>query len=125
MRKLIIHRKKKFTAMAIPFWIVTDITKADFMNKFGIVDDISCKLDCSGHPVKRFEFNPDDYGTPIRNGETLELDIKKQVSTVFAITLEGLLSKEVVLNEKMQVYELELSVKGGWRTPSYPYFITE
>ena len=125
MRKLIIHRKKKFVAMAIPFWIVTDITKADFMNKFGIFDDISCKLGRGGHPVKRFEFNPNDYGTPIWNGETLELDIEEQVCTVFAVTLEGLLSKEVVLNENMQFYEHELSVKGGWHTPSYPYFIAE
>ena len=125
MRKLIIHRKKKFVAMAIPFWIVTDITKADFMNKFGIVDDISCKVDRSGHPVKRFEFNPNDYGTPIWNGETLELDVEEHVGTEFAITLEGLLSKEVVLNEKMQIFELELSVKGGWCTPGYPYFIAE
>lgn len=125
MRKLIIHRKKKFAAMAVPFWIVTDITKTDFMNKFGICDDISCKMDRGGRPVKRFEFNPNDYGIPIRNGETLELDIGEQVSTVFAITWEGLLSKEVVLSEKVQVYELELSVKGGWRAPSYPYFISE
>ena len=125
MRKLIIHRKKKFVAMAVPFWIVTGVSKADFMRKFGIEDDITCKLDRYGHPVKRFEFEPDAYGVPIMNGKTLELEIGEQVKTVFAVTAEGLLSKEVVLNDKMTVFEMELSVKGGWRTPSYPYFVAE
>ena len=123
MKKLIIHRKKRFASALLPFWIITNVSKSDFMREHQISDDTSCDLDLTGHPVKRFDVKPDDYGEKIANGETLELDIEDDVSSVFAVSVHGLLSNEVLLDSKLDCYTLELSTKGGFSKPSYPVFI--
>jgi hypothetical protein len=123
MKKLIIHRKKRFSSSLMPFWIITDISKSDFMREHQISDDISCDLDWTGQPAKRADFYPNDYGIKIANGETLELDIEDDVCSVFAVSVHGLLSNEVLLDSKLDCYTLELSTKGGFSKPSYPVFI--
>lgn len=122
-KKLIIHRKKKFASALMPFWIITNISKADFMKRHQISDDISCDIDQTGQPAPRIDFNPDDYGVRILNGETIEIEISESTKSVFAITLDGLLSNEVTLNPTFTSYKIDLSTKGGFKTPSYPYFI--
>lgn len=123
VKKLIIHRKKKFASALMPFWIITNISKSDFMQKYQLPDDISCEINWSGHPVPRIDFNPDDYGVRISNGKTLEININESTKSVFAITVDGLLSNEVILNPNFTSYEIVLTAKGGFKTPSYPYLI--
>lgn len=125
VNKLIVHRKRKFASALMPFWVITNISKSEFMKKYQITDDISCSLDWMGQPVSRINFNPDDYGVRILSGETIEIEINEYTKSVFAITIDGLLSNEVRLNQDCILHRICLTTKGGWKTPSYPYFEVE
>ena len=71
------------------------------------------------HPLPRMDFDPQAYGPPIRNGETLEIEAD-DAATVFAVTAEGLLSNELTLGEKEPSCRVLVTTKGGWKTPPYP-----
>lgn len=120
MKKLIIYRKRQLPSALIPYWVVVTISKSEFMEKYQLSDDISCYVGEWGQPIPRMEFNPQEYGIPISNGKTLELEIDENIRSVFAVTMDGLLSNELLLNPQFTTYQILITTKGGWKTPSYP-----
>ena len=89
------------------------ISKSEFMSRYQLFDDTSCCIDKHGHPISRMEFHPLEYGFPILNGQTLELEIDESVKSIFAVTVDGLLSNEIVLNPQLTSYQIVVSTKGG------------
>ena len=125
MKKLVIYRKKQFASALMPYWVVMTISKSEFMERFQLTDDISCCIDEYGQPVPRMEFNPQEYGVPISIGKTLELEINESIKSVFAVTMSGLVSNEIILNSQSASYQILVETKGGWKTPSYPRLTLE
>lgn len=120
MKKLVIYRKKQFPSALMPYWIVTDISKSELMEKHQLSDDISCCYDKGGCPIYHEGFNPHEYGVPISIGKTLELEIDENIKSVFAVTLDGILSNELILDAPNTTYQILLTTVGGWKNPSYP-----
>lgn len=120
MKKLIIYRKKQIPSALMPYWIVTAISKSELMEKHQLSDDISCCVDKYGAPIPHVGFNPQEYGVPITIGKTLELEIDDSIESVFAVTLDGILSNELPLDSPDTTYQFLLTTVGGWKNPSYP-----
>ncbi|MFQ7159201.1 MAG: hypothetical protein ACLRPX_06105 [Ruthenibacterium sp.] len=121
MKTLVIHRRIQLPSLLVPFWAVTGISKAEFMARHQLSDELSCSLDTWGHPIARTQFCPGEYGVPIYCGKTVQLAAGEGACTLFALTAEGLLSNELVLPQAAGVYSILLEAKGGWRAPSYPH----
>lgn len=88
------------------------------MEKHQLSDDISCCYDKGGCPIYHEGFNPHEYGVPISIGKTLELEIDENIKSVFAVTLDGILSNELVLDAPNTTYQILLTTVGGWKTPA-------
>ena len=97
MKTLVIHRRIQLPSLLVPFWAVTGISKAEFMARHQLSDELSCSLDTWGHPIARTQFCPGEYGVPIYCGKTVQLAAGEGACTLFALTAEGLLSNELVL----------------------------
>lgn len=122
---LIINRKKKFASAAVPFFIILSNSKEEFLIKHRLPKDNNCELTWQGHAIPRADFDPSEYGIPIKNGETLELEILEEINSVFAMTYEGLLSNEIVLDNSQKSAQITITAKGGWSKPSYPVLVQE
>ena len=120
MKMITIHRKWQFANAWMPHWVVSGISRSDFMEKFHLPDARSCEIDAMGCIVKRMEFDPNDYGVPVANGKTLIIEADDDAASIFAVTFDGLLSNELLLPRSQPVYTIELTTKGGWVQPSYP-----
>lgn len=120
MKKLIIYRKRQIASALIPYWIVTEISKSKFMEKYNLRNDTLCQLDKWCRPIPRMQFDPQKYGIPILNGKKLELEIKENVESVFAVTYAGLLSNELLLDSSSEIYQILITTRDGWKHPSYP-----
>lgn len=118
MKKVKISRVKKFASALVPFWVVTDMSKTEFMKTFGLGSDRECKTVLGQAAPRIAGFEPDKYGVRIANGETLELEVADEKSTLFVMTMDGLLSNEIALDKAE--CRVEIGVKGGMMTPSYP-----
>jgi hypothetical protein len=112
MRTLKIKRTKKIRAIAVPFWIVTDMSKEEFK----LATDLTS-----------YSFLPritgpllDTYGTPIKAGQEIEIKLRDDQKTVFAVGIYGTMSDEIILNEGKSEYYLEMDIKGGWIKPVFP-----
>ena len=88
------------------------------MEKYRLPDDTSCSM-AEAYPLPRMDFDPQAYGPPIRNGETLEIEAD-DAATVFAVTAEGLLSNELTLGEKEPSCRILVTTRGEWKTPPHP-----
>lgn len=125
-KKLTIYRKKQFFSALMPYWIVFSIAKEDFMKKYELTDDRSCEITQFGHPIPRMDFNPQEWGMPIKNGEMLEIEITDEnVKSVFAITMDGILSNEILLEPESDHYKVLVTTDGGWTVLPYPVLIVE
>ncbi len=129
MKKIIIKRKRKFASALMPFWIITTMTKDEFKQRFGLAGD-AAGVDSLGQPVSRLGASLqegigilDSIGNRIGNGKTVSLLVGDDVRTVFASTGDGGLSNEIGLGEGSE-FCLTLTVRGGWKTASLPYFET-
>lgn len=75
MKKIVITRKKKFAGAMMPYWIVYQKTKAEFMSEFGLEGD-ACNMSEAGFPIARLDVEElDRIGTRIMNGQTVELEL--------------------------------------------------
>lgn len=116
---LIVSRKKKFASALMPYWIIVGISKKDFMEQYGLEEDL-CLHSESGQPVPRIDMSVlDSIGTRIQNGETVSLELENTVYSVFASTMDGSLSNEIILDDS-PVKHLTMTTKGGFATISYP-----
>lgn len=126
MKRIVVTRVGKFASVAMPFWVIPG-SKQAFMAQFGLQGDL-CKTDKRGQPVARIDIGAlDANGTRIKIGEQIMLNVGDDISSVFAATMTGSLSNEIILQDAqliggIQTYYLTLSAKGGFRTVSYPWF---
>lgn len=125
LQKIVIKRKRKFASALLPYWIITNITKKEFMCKYNLEGDL-CKFNVMGQAIPRIEISIlDSIGVRISNGQTVEIELDDEVETIFASTIDGCLSNEIKLEDfsiNEQYYEIFLSTKGGFKNLSYPYF---
>lgn len=120
-KTLIVTRKKKFASALMPYWIIAGISKKDFMEQYGLNGDL-CDHSESSHPVPRIDMSIlDGIGTRIKNGETVRMKVEDTVRSVFASTMDGSLSNEIILDDST-VNHLTLTTKGGFASISYPLF---
>lgn len=127
MKRLIIHRKKKFPSALMPYWIVTETDKKTFMEKYNLVGDL-CQTSISGQPISRIAPKILKKYHSIENGESLQIELNDSIDTVFAITLDGNLSNEIILNDGVKidgitVFNYTLTTKGGFLKTCYPWFV--
>ena len=125
LKRLFINRERKFASALLPYWIITSITKKEFMCKYNLEGDL-CKFNAMGQAIPRIEISTlDSVGTRISNGQTLLIDLSDETETIFASTMNGCLSAEVDLKDfevNVNYYEICLSTKGGLIGLSYPCF---
>ena len=89
MKKIVITRKKKFAGAMMPYWIVYQKTKAEFMSEFGLEGD-ACNMSEAGFPIARLDVEElDRIGTRIMNGQSVELERADDISDLFVSTMDG------------------------------------
>lgn len=126
MKRLIIHRKKKLALAFMPYWIVIGIDKRTFMEQYNLVGDL-CET-ISGWPISRISPDILKKYHSIENGECVQIELSDDINSAFAITPDGNLSNEIILNNGVEadgviVYSYDLTTKGGFLKTSYPWFI--
>ena len=126
MKRLIVTRQSMQVASMVPFWVIPG-SKQAFMIQFGLEGDF-CQTDKFGQPVPRIDPNIlDANGERIANGEQITIDLADNVRSVFASTYSGSLSNEVLLQggqfiNGAETFYLNMTVKGGLTSCSYPWF---
>ena len=87
MKKIVITRKKKFAGAMMPYWIVYQKTKAEFMSEFGLEGD-ACNMSEAGFPIARLDVEElDRIGTRIMNGQTVELELADDINSGKSVTI--------------------------------------
>ena len=121
MKKIVITRKKKFAGAMMPYWIVYQKTKAEFMSEFGLEGD-ACNMSEAGFPIARLDVEElDRIGTRIMNGQTIELELTDDTSGLFVSTMDGYLSDEVLIDEYINSGKsIVINTKGGFKDLSHP-----
>ena len=126
MKRLIITRQFMQAASMVPFWVIPG-SKQAFMAQFGLEGDF-CQQDRFGQPVPRIDPAVlDANGARIASGEQITIDLADNVCSVFASTYSGSLSNEVLLQggqfiNGAETFYLNMTVKGGLTSCSYPWF---
>ncbi len=121
MKKIVITRKKKFAGAMMPYWIVYQKTKAEFMSEFGLEGD-ACNMSEAGFPIARLDVEElDRIGTRIMNGQTIELELADDISGLFVSTMDGYLSNEINADEYISSEKtVVIDSKGGFKDLSHP-----
>jgi hypothetical protein len=121
MKKIVITRKKKFAGAMMPYWIVYQKTKAEFMSEFGLEGD-ACNMSEAGFPIARLDVEElDRIGTRIMNGQTIELELADDISGLFVSTMDGYLSNEINADEYISSEKtVVIDTKGGFKDLSHP-----
>lgn len=127
MKKVIIKRKRKFALALLTYWIITRVSKEEFVAKFNLVKD-KYASDNNSSTMTKINISATDLdkiGVKISNGQTLELYMYDNVETIFVTTIDGRVTDEIVLDDFLTDegdYKICLSTKGGFKNISYPYF---
>lgn len=117
MKKITVHRRKQCRCGLIPYWIITSIDKESFCSIYRLTGD-KCGIRRFGQPVSRIDTKElDKTGTRIKNGQTIELSVPDDVTSLFVSTLHGTLSDEIVITGDA---EIEIITDGGFTSVSYP-----
>lgn len=121
MKKVIVKRKKKFSGMLVPYWVIVGTSKDVFSKQHGFDGD-TCKMDLKGFPISRITVSElDRIGTRIGNGQTLEIEIADDVTNLFVSTMDGSLSNEIDIDGYITAEKnITVNTKGGFRTIPYP-----
>lgn len=126
MKRLIVHRKKKFASALMPYWIVIGTDKRTFMEKYNLAGDL-CEASL-GQPISRISPEILKKYHSIENGDCVQIELDDDINSAFAITFDGNLSNEIILNNGVEadgvtVFNYYLTTKGGFWKMSYPWFI--
>lgn len=126
MNTFTITRKRTLLVSAIvPFWVIpSKITKRQFMEKHNWTREL-CEHDKKGQAKSRIDLAElDNIGIRIKNGQTIEVYIPKDTVSIFASTMDGSLSNEILVGEITE-NQLTITTKGGFKTVSYPHIETK
>lgn len=129
MKKLIIHRQKQFRSCLVSYWIVYEISREDFIKNFfftplpiGDDDCAQCGANRARYLKKKYiSGKPKELGIPIKNNETIELEVDDNTRSVFVISMDGFFSNEIPLEFSDADYDLQISIRGGWSILQYPF----
>jgi len=121
MKTIKVIRKKKFAGAVMPYWIIYSKAKDDFMAEFGLDGDL-CEMSESGFPISRIDIQElDRLGTRIMNGQTIELALADDVSSLFVSTMDGCLSNEINIDERIASgNRVIINTKGGFKNLPHP-----
>lgn len=110
----------------MPYWIIVHEGKRVFMKDHDLNGDI-CDMTSAGFPVTRISIEElDRIGTRIMNGQTMEMELHDDVSTMFVSTMfvstmDGSLSNEINVDEYVSSGKpIVINTKGGFKNLSYP-----
>ncbi len=124
MWNLTIKREKKFAAAMVPYWIIKGISKEEFCRNYNLNGD-ACPMGAAGFALARIDLEViKTMGQPIGNGQTIELLMDDNDKSLFAITMDGYLSNEIIFDEYLSrnPYVL-ITTKGGFKTLPHPVII--
>ena len=121
MKTIKVIRKKKFAGVVMPYWIIFSKSTDDFKAEFGFSGDL-CEMSESGFPVSRIDIQElDRLGTRIMNGQTIELELDDDVSSLFISTMDGCLSNEINIDERIASGNMVvINTKGGFKNLPHP-----
>ena len=121
MNVLTVTREKKFASALMPYWIITCMSKDEFCSRYGLEGD-SCGQSDSGFPIPRIDKNVlDEIGTRIKNGETIDLDLKEGEESMFVSTMDGYLSNEVRIEDyRASGMKVTITTRGGFKVLPHP-----
>lgn len=118
MRILRVKREKSFVCSLMNDWVVLKYSKNEFN-----LQDLKEHIDANGYPIASKDFNPNDYGTPIANGEEIVFEIDDTVRSMFVVTGDGIVSNELQLDPEAEQIDVTIITKGGMKVPGYPHLI--
>ena len=121
METLTITRKRAFASALMPFWIIVSReSRQAFMEAHGMDTPLG-KHDALGQPVQRITVEElDQTGIRINNGQTVEVTVEDGEAFLFVSTMDGSLSDEIRI-DAMKGNALVITVRGGFKTISYPH----
>ena len=119
MKTIQIQRKKQFRSALVPYWIIAGVSKEEFMRSMGFEGDVVPHNEI-GQAIPRIDISVlDQLGMRIENGQTIVLEAEEDVTSLFASTMDGTLSNEILLPPAGEAKVL-ITTAGGWTNVSYP-----
>ena len=126
MKQLILTRSRQFSMALAPYWVVTSMSRAAFLQATGLTGEPDPTPEDEEPPEPPGPpFDAGQYGLPIPNGGRLELALNDAEARVFAITREGWVSNEITLAPGAGVWRIRITTTGGWKAPSRPQLALE
>lgn len=121
MKSIKVTRKKKYAGAVMPYWIITQKSKTAFMTEFGLEGD-TCEMSEAGFPISRIDTTMlDRIGIRIKNGQTIEIEITNNATTLFVSIMDGYLSNEIKIDEYISSGTgVVINTKGGFKNISHP-----
>lgn len=119
MKTLNIKREKSFVCSQMYYWVILKYSRDELTERF----PQNSHVNQIGIPAAPDGFNPNEYGTPIENGQEIIFEIDDTVNSVFAVTVDGILSNEIKIDPLAAQVQVTILTKGGWKTAGHPYLI--
>ena len=120
MKTIKIKRVKKFACSLLPFWVISKMSKSRFLESSRLQESASGEI-CTAFPDSVLEaIDTAVFNDPIRNGKQITISADDSCRSLFVITSTGMVSNEVFFETDIGYYEIELTIKSGWKTPACP-----
>lgn len=122
MKTIRVRRKRQLASMLVPFWIIPSPNGKDaFMKEHGFTEDLVPQSE-AGFPIGRISTEElDRIGMRIPSGATAEFQLEDSIVSIFASTMDGALSNEIMIAGLKDQQEILMVTKGGLRGISYPH----
>ncbi len=118
--KVIIHRKRRFAAAWVAYWVMTGIDREDFVRRMWSSD---CQNEDGNEFITIKEL--DEQGARIKNGQTITLELEGENVPAFVVSVNGTVSDAVSLCSKDGSVRCAIDTKGGWSKLPYPCISVE
>ncbi len=121
MKNIQVTRKKKLANAIVPYWIMTHKNKTEFMSEYELKGD-ACKMSMLGGPVSRLDMQVlDRFGIRIMNGQSIELELPDEITTLFVSTMHGYLSNEINIDKYIASGDsVVINTNGGFINLPHP-----
>lgn len=115
MGKIKFFRKSKLAGALIPYWVITKVSKNDFLKLTAQNENAADDTDEDGYSY----IDLDSLGFRINSGSTIEIEIPDDMSSFFVVTGGGRTSEEIHIDQDTSSWIID--TKGGFKNSSYPY----
>lgn len=108
--------------MLVPFWVISSQNGKDaFMKEHGFTEDLVPQSE-AGFPIGRISMEElDRIGMRIPSGAAAEFQLDDSIVSIFASTMDGALSNEIMIADLEDHQEILMVTKGGFKGISYPH----